>query len=244
MIPKIIHYCWFGNAPLTPLSEKCIASWKKYLPDYEIRRWDESNFDVYAHPYSSDAYKAGKYAFVSDYARFKILYQYGGLYFDTDVEIIAPYRDIAERKPFMGFENDGVDGVMAVNPGLGIGAEPGMALYKMILDRYDTLPFLLENGERNPYSMIQLVTDILKSKGLNGNTGIEWIGGVLVYPQNWFNPFDDATGRLHKTADTKSIHWYSKSWMQKQSGVMVFIKRMARRIFGQDFVSRLGKKIK
>ena len=244
MIPKIIHYCWFGGAPLPPLAEKCIASWKKYLSDYEIKRWDETNFDVDAHRYTRDAYKAGKYAFVSDYARFKILYEQGGLYFDTDVEIIAPFDEIAENAPFMGFENDGVKGQMAVNPGLGLGAEPGMKLYKEILDKYDTLPFLLENGERNPYSMIPLVTDILKSKGLVGNSGIECAGGVLVYPQDWFNPFDDATGRLNKTRDSKSIHWYSKSWMPKENVIFVFTKRMARRIFGQGFVARLGKKIK
>ena len=244
MIPKVIHYCWFGGAPLPPLAEKCIASWKKYMPGYEIRRWDETNFDIYSHPYTRDAYKAGLDAFVSDYARFKILYEQGGLYFDTDVEIIASMDDTVGRKPFMGFEDDGAKGNMAVNPGLGLGAEPGMTLYKEILDRYDTLPFMLENGERNPYSMIALVTDLLQSKGLVGNSGIEWVGGVLVYPKCWFNPFDDATGRLHKTPDTKSIHWYSKSWMPKESRFKVFAKRMARRILGKNFVSRLGTKIK
>ena len=90
MIPKVIHYCWFGGKPLPPLAEKCIASWRKYLPDYEIRRWDETNFDVEAHPYTRDAYAAGLYAFVSDYARFKILFEHGGVYFDTDVEVIRP----------------------------------------------------------------------------------------------------------------------------------------------------------
>lgn len=244
MIPKVIHYCWFGSAPLPPLAEKCLASWKKYLPGYEIRRWDETNFNVNAHPYTREAYKAGMYAFVSDYARFKILYEQGGLYFDTDVEVVASMDDIVGRKPFMGFEKDGGAEEMAVNPGLGLGAEPGMTLYKEILDRYDTLPFMLENGNRNPYSMIALVTDLLQSKGLVGNTGIEWVGGVLVYPQCWFNPFDDATGRLHKTQDTKSIHWYSKSWMPKENGLLVFVKRIARRIFGKNFVSRIGNKIK
>ena len=104
MIPKIIHYCWFGRNPLPPLAEKCIASWREFLPDYEIKEWNEDNFDVNIIPYTADAYNAKKYAFVSDYARFWILYKYGGLYFDTDVEVIKSMDDIVERGPFMGCE--------------------------------------------------------------------------------------------------------------------------------------------
>lgn len=104
-IPKVIHYCWFGGNPLPSLAEKCIASWRKYLPDYEIKRWDESNFDVNIIPYTKQAYEAKKYAFVSDYARFWILYNYGGLYFDTDVEVIRSMDDIIAAGPFMGCEN-------------------------------------------------------------------------------------------------------------------------------------------
>lgn len=244
MIPKVIHYCWFGGSPLPPLAKRCLASWQKFLPDYEIMRWDETNFDVKAHPYTRDAYKAGKYAFASDYARFKILYGQGGLYFDTDVEVIKPIDDIIAAGPFMGFENDGAKGNMAVNPGLGLGAEPKMVLYREILDGYDGLSFLLDNGERNPYSMIPLVTDLLVNEGLKGNCGIEKAGGITVYPQSWFNPFDDATGRLRKTGDTRSIHWYSKSWMPKENGLVVFAKRMARRILGKKIVSSLGCKLK
>ena len=102
MIPKKIHYCWFGRGPLPDLAKKCIASWRKYLPEYEIKEWNEDNFDVHCIPYCSEAYDAGKYAFVSDYARFKILYEYGGLYFDTDVEVIKAMDDIISRGPFMG----------------------------------------------------------------------------------------------------------------------------------------------
>ena len=103
-IPKIIHYCWFGRSPLPELAKKCIASWRKYFPDYEIKEWNEDNFDVNSILYTSQAYQAKKYAFVSDYARFWILYMYGGLYFDTDVEVIRPMDDIIQRGPFMGCE--------------------------------------------------------------------------------------------------------------------------------------------
>ena len=241
MIPKVIHYCWFGGKPLPPLAEKCVASWRKYLPDYEIRRWDESNFDVNAHPYSKDAYAAGLFAFVSDYARFKILYENGGVYFDTDVEVIGPIDDLLAEGPFMGFENDGVKGNMAVNPGLGLAAEPGMELYGEILAGYDRISFMDKDGLRNPYSMIPMVTDLLAGTGLKGNRGVESVMGIKVYPQDWFNPFDDATGRLRKTSNTKTIHWYSKSWMPKENPVAVFLKRLARRVFGGGVVSRIGK---
>ena len=243
MIPRVIHYCWFGGKPLPPLAEKCIESWRKFLPDYKIVCWDESNFDVEAHPYTRDAYKAGLYAFVSDFARFKILYENGGVYFDTDVEVIASIDDIISKGPFMGFENDGIKGQMAVNPGLGLGADPGMALYKEILVRYHETPFWGPDGRRNPYSMIPMVTEILVAEGLRGGVGIESVFGVDVYPKAWFNPFDDATGRLMKSSDTRTIHWYMKSWMPSQRPIVVLAKRLARRILGSGVVSKLGKAV-
>ena len=94
MIPKFVHYCWFGRGELTPLAKKCIASWRLFFPGYEIKEWNEDNFDVNIIPYTADAYKAGKYAFVSDYARFWVLYHFGGVYFDTDVEVIRPMDDV------------------------------------------------------------------------------------------------------------------------------------------------------
>ena len=244
MIPKVIHYCWFGRGELPPLAKKCIASWRQYFPDYEIREWNEDNFDVNVIPYTADAYKAGKFAFVSDYARFKILYEQGGLYFDTDVELVAPMDDIIAQGPFMGFECDGSSGKMTVAPGLGLAAESGMPLYEEILRRYENLSFGGPDGNINPYTMIPLVTDILVREGLKGDGTIEHVAGVDVYPPQWFNPFDDATGRLRKTADTRSIHWYAKSWMPKEGAFKVFLKRAARRIFGTEAVARLGNRIK
>ena len=125
MTPQIIHYCWFGRNPLPDLALKCIASWRKYLPDYEIKEWNEDNFDVNIIPYTAEAYKAKKYAFVSDYARFYILYKYGGLYFDTDVEVIRPISDILNNGAFMGCECDGMSksSPITVAPGLGLGVQ-------------------------------------------------------------------------------------------------------------------------
>lgn len=229
---------------MPPLAEKCVASWRKYLPDYEIRRWDETNFDVEAHPYTRDAYAAGLYAFVSDYARFKILFEHGGVYFDTDVEVIRPLDDVISAGPFMGFESDGHGSPIAVAPGLGLAAEAGMSLYAEILKRYDDMPFYDVEGNRNPYSMIPMVTELLVSKGLKGGVGIENVEGISVYPQEWFNPFEDTTGRLKKTTNTRTIHWYSKSWMPKESPITLWAKRFARRLFGTGVVARLGRIVK
>ena len=106
MIPKIIHYCWFGGNPLPPLALECIASWKKFLPDYEIKEWNEKNFDVNITPYTAEAYLQKKYAFVSDVARLIVIYEQGGIYMDTDVEVIKPLDDLLENKAYMSFEND------------------------------------------------------------------------------------------------------------------------------------------
>ena len=141
MIPKIIHYCWFGRNPLPESAKKCIDSWRKFLPDYEIKEWNEDNFDVNIIPYTQQAYEAKKYAFVSDYARFWILYHHGGVYFDTDVEVIRPMDDIIEKRPFMGREKGAFikdicdntitvqgDAGLGVAPGLGLGVNPGLGL--------------------------------------------------------------------------------------------------------------------
>ena len=133
MIPKVIHYCWFGRNPLPESAIRCINSWKKFFPDYEIKEWNEDNFDVNIIPYTSEAYEAKKYAFVSDYARMWILYHYGGLYFDTDVEVIKNMDDIVAKGSFMGIEVEYSEGsIMSVNPGLGLGVIPHHRIYKEI----------------------------------------------------------------------------------------------------------------
>lgn len=239
MIPKTIHYCWFGHGPLPELAQKCIASWRKYLPDYEIKEWNENNFDVNILPYTADAYAAKKYAFVSDYARFWVLYHYGGVYFDTDVEVIRSMDDVLEKGPFMGLEV--IDPKPLVAPGLGLAAVQGMELYEAILSKFELMTFGAPDGTINPYTMIPMVTERLLSRGLRGDGAIEHIDGVDVYPPEWFNPFDDATGQLVKTSNTHTIHWYAKSWMKAESAWKVAIKRAIRRVVGKDAVSRVKK---
>lgn len=246
MIPKKIHYCWFGRNTLPESALKCIASWRKFFPDYEIIEWNEDNFDVNMIPYTAQAYKAKKYAFVSDYARFKILYEQGGLYFDTDVEVIKSMIDIVERGPFMGFEiNPGTDRKYgAVSPGLGIGAVKGLDLYKSILDYYAQLSFLRPDGSYNTTDAVVNITtrELVKSQ-LKNISGIQEVSGITIYPADYFNPFNDVTGRLNKTPNTRTIHWFTKTWMNV-SPWRQWLSRFVHRVFGVDVFSKCHSIIK
>ncbi len=220
MIPKVIHYCWFGGNPLPKSAQKCIASWRKHLPDYEIKEWNESNFDVNIIPYTAEAYKAKKYAFVSDYARFWILYKYGGLYFDTDVEVIKNMDDIIAKGPFMGCENEAKAGatpaLLGVAPGLGLGVNPGLGLYKEILDDYEKSDFVKENGEYDLTTIVERTVGFLCKYGLKNISSVQYIAGVWVYPKEYFCPKDYFTGKLEITKNTYSIHWYDASWVPRE----------------------------
>lgn len=242
MIPKKIHYCWFGRNPLPESALKCIASWRKYLPDYDIIEWNEDNFDVNSIPYTAQAYKAKKYAFVSDYARFKILFEQGGLYFDTDVELIKPIDDIVMTGPFMGFEidADGQNNCGAVAPGLGLGATAGMPIYGDILRAYTDFHFLNEDGSQNMKTVVMYITEILQSKGLSPVKGIQNIEGLYVYPKDYFNPLDSLTGRLRITPDTRSIHWYTMSWLD-QSPLRTKMSRLLHRVVSPELTSKIRR---
>lgn len=224
-IPKVIHYCWFGGKPLPQLAIRCIESWRKYLPDYEIKRWDESNFDVNIIPYTQQAYDAKKYAFVSDYARFWILYKYGGLYFDTDVEVIKPMDDIIEAGPFMGCENAYITGAtpskLGVAPGLGLGVNPGLGLYKELLDLYNSLKF----NTANSTTIVSYTTELLCKYGFKNSPEIQNVAGINIYPNDYFCPLNYYTGKLIITENTVSIHHYHASWLSKKQRIIHFLER-------------------
>ena len=223
MIPKIIHYCWFGGNPLPEFAIKCIDSWKKYLPDYEIKEWNESNFDVNIIPYTSEAYSVKKYAFVSDYARFWILYKFGGLYFDTDVELIKSIDDIIEKGPFMGCEKEAKPGAtptkLGVAPGLGLGVNPGLGLYSEILDVYKNIHFFNKNGSYNQQTVVAYTTEILCSHGLVNSNKVQLCAGVWIYPKDYFCPMDYVTKVLTISENTRSIHHYSATWITKSQKI-------------------------
>lgn len=219
MIPKVIHYCWFGRNPLPDYAKKYIATWRKYLPDYEIKEWNEDNFDVNIIPYTSEAYKSKKYAFVSDYARFWILYHYGGIYFDTDVEVIKNMDDIILNGPFMGIENLASMGKYeTVNPGVGLGAVKGMDFYKRVLDNYAGYHFIMPDGTLNLRTVVQYVTVELIKCGLKRSNDIQNCAGINIYPKDFFNPKGGDV--MNITDNTRTIHQYSSSWVSGRDGVV------------------------
>lgn len=229
MIPKIIHYCWFGRGPLPELAQKCIASWKKYLPDYEIKEWNEDNFDVNIIPYTAEAYKAKKYAFVSDYARFWILYQYGGIYFDTDVEVIRPMDDIISRGNFMGCETDASkDGsdAASVAPGLGMGGNPGLGIIKKMLDFYEGRHFEFIPGGIGQLTIVHIATEVLRKAGLKQQQGIQQVDDMWIYPAEYFCPINLKTGRIHVRPNTRTIHHYAGTWQDKHFSFKEWIKKV------------------
>lgn len=229
MIPKIIHYCWFGGNPLPSLAIRCINSWKKFFPDYEIKEWNENNFDVNIIPYTQEAYQAKKYAFVSDYARFWILYHYGGLYFDTDVEVIRPMDDIIARGPFMGCENEVSEksnDVLVVAPGLGLGIESNSSLYKEILDMYETQHFIDDKGSLNLKTVVTYVSELLQKYGLKNVNDIQECCGIYIYPKDWFCPMDYNSGKIYLTSHTRTIHHYSASWFSRKEKLRIRVIRL------------------
>ena len=213
------------------LAQKCIASWKKYLPDYEIKEWNEDNFDVNIIPYTAEAYKAKKYAFVSDYARFWILYQYGGIYFDTDVEVIRPIDDIISKGNFMGFETDSKPLLKAdaseasVNPGLGMGVAPGLGIIKKMLDFYVGKHFVHESNMRNQITVVHIATQVLRENGLKNVAGIQEVAGCFIYPSEYFCPINVTTGRIHVEKNTRTIHHYAGTWVDKKVSFKEILKR-------------------
>lgn len=238
MIPKTIHYCWFGGA-ISKEALKCIDSWRKYLPDYEIREWNESNFDVSICPYVAEAYEKGMYAYVSDYARFRILYHHGGLYFDTDVEVIADMCHIIDNGPFMGIEKsnatNGIDpyAEIKVASGLGMGAEPLMPILSELIGFYDNIHFDLSQG-----TVVSHTTRILRKYGFSNRNEIQKVAGFTIYPDRYFCPLDSTTGILSLTPDTVSIHHYACSWMNHNSISyrLHLLKNISIRLFGPKFV--------
>ena len=204
MIPKKIHYCWFGGGEKPRLARKCIASWRRFLPDYEIIEWNESNFDIHGSAYAKMCYEQKKYAFLTDYLRLAVVEEQGGIYFDTDVEVLRSFDELLKHPAFFGFENNEY-----VATGLGFGAEPHNPVVRQMLQEY--APLL--DGQHGTVGCPRLNTDALLKFGLKQNGEKQALAGAVVFPAEYFNPRSSITGELKKTENTYSIHWYSASWM-------------------------------
>ena len=232
MIPKIIHYCWFGRGEKPKLAKKCIASWKKYCPDYEIIEWNEDNFDINMNAYTQMCYEQKRYAFLSDYVRLLVVEKQGGLYFDTDVELLKSPTPLLSDDAFFGFETS-----KYVASGLGFGSiAHGQAIQAMMLE-YE--PYL--DGQHDVAGCPILNTNALEKLGLVKDGSMQLLGKTRIYPISWFNPYNSATGCLNKTCDTVSIHWYSAAWLSKGRRLRMRIMRPLHRIFGVDAFKRFRR---
>ena len=226
MLPKIIHYCWFGGNEKPEQAKKCIASWMNCCPDYELREWNEDNFSLEACPqYVRDAYAAKKYAYVTDYVRLNVLYRFGGFYMDTDVELLNNLDDFLEDEGVIGFEND-----QFVNSGQMLAAEAGHPVLREMMDCYDKIQFYKADGSMYLLGCPHVNTDVLVRHGLVRNGQEQKVAGFHIYPADWFNPLDSATGELIKTPNTVSVHWYSMSWISPWRRLRVKIMRRVRRM--------------
>ncbi len=206
-IPKIIHYCWFGRKPKPPLAEKCIRSWKKFCPDYEIIEWNEDNFDLSDTPlYVRQAYEAGRWAFVTDYVRLKAMLEFGGIYMDTDVEIIKPLDPYLYHEAFAGFEHP-----TRIQTGL-LACRKDFPLFREFLAHYDTAVFLKEDGTQDSTTNVKVLTDLCVRHGLKPDGTYQVVDGFAVYPTEYFCPVDYDTEKLRKTRKTVVIHWFASSW--------------------------------
>ena len=210
-IPKTIHYCWFGGNPLPELAQKCIASWKEYCPDYEIIEWNESNFDFSDCTYAREAYEAKKWAFVSDYARLKIIYEYGGIYLDTDVELLASLDSLLNNDCFMGIEKSNY-----IATGLGYGAIPKFNIIKELLDLYFHLSFVNTDGTFDLTPCPVITTDLFQKKGFVKEDKTQIIDNTTIYSSEYFCPLDYNYRTCQITENTISIHHYNASWLSTE----------------------------
>ncbi len=210
MIPKKIHYIWFGNNPLPALAERCLESWRRYCPDYEIKRWDETNFDVTCNRYCREAYEAGKWAFVSDYARLWVLVNEGGFYMDTDVELLAPLDDFLFEDALSGFESE-----TRIPTGL-MACRDSFPLFKRWLRDYDERSFLREDGSYDTTTNVVYITEACLKEGLVLNGEKQTVAGFTLYPQDYFCPKDYRTKHLNITENTHAIHHFDGSWLSPE----------------------------
>lgn len=236
MIPKKIHYCWFGRGEKPKLAKRCIASWKKYCPDYEIIEWNEDNFDIAKYPYAQYCLENRRWAFLSDFVRLAVVSEHGGLYFDTDVELIARPDELLRYDAFYGFEND-----ENIATGLGFGCLAGHPTVQAMKQAYLDLPRQAD-GTYALAACPALNTRALLPFGLALNGERQNIAGAEILPADYLNPYDDPTGTLNKTKNTVSIHWYSKSWMSKGTILRSRLTKPLHRIFGKDCFAWIKRK--
>lgn len=234
MIPKIIHYCWFGKSEKNNKIKKYIKKWEHLMSDYQIIEWNENNFDINSNKYVSEAYSMKKYAFVSDYVRLKALYEYGGIYFDTDIEILKKFDEILlKNKDIYGFEleNKVMTGVII--------ARKNSKIIKEFLSLYDNKKFVYENGEMDLTPNTTLFTGLLESKGLILNNTYQTFEEFEIYPIEYFSGYDLKNNCIRKTEKTITIHHYNCTWGNIQTQFILKVKKLISKVIGRSNYEKL-----
>jgi hypothetical protein len=248
MIPKILHYCWFGGNSYPPIVEKCINGWQEKLPDYKIIKWDETNVPIASFQFMKEAYQQKKYAFVSDHARYWVLSQYGGVFLDTDVEIIKSFNPLLSSDScFFGFAKHVKKNVYYVNPGLIIGSTKNNNFIREVLEHYNSISFLDESGnpDLNKTSPV-ILTDLLMSRGLHIQDEIQTLtDDITIYPTEYFDPINPRSiisKQIKITNQTYAIHHGAASWVPRKDKLKRIISILCRNILGDLLVNKLRKK--
>lgn len=233
MIPKKIHYCWFGGNELPDSAKDCIETWKRYLPEYEIIEWNEKNFDINSNRYVKEAYEAKRYAFVTDYVRLYALYHHGGIYMDTDVEVVKSLDKFLTHGAFTGCENEN----MAVTGTMG--AIKGHNWIKDLLNYYKNRNFLQADGSHDTKTNTKIITEItIKNFGWKQENTYQVLKDDLhIYPYDVFCAKNFKTGEIEKNENTHTIHHFAGSWHGKEEK----IKGRIIKILGADNIQSLKK---
>lgn len=226
MIPKVIHYCWFGEGKKNKLVKKCINSWKKYCPDYKIIEWNEKNYDLsFAPLFVRQALEAKQWAFATDYIRLQIVYEHGGIYLDTDVELVKSLDSLLYNKLYFGIQSD-----FHPATGLGFGAEKGVPFLKELMSTYENCSFIAQDGyDLTPCTERDI--HVFLAHGLIMDGTDQMLDGYIhIYPKNTFNPLINGSYLKHLTEDTISIHWYASLWFTKKQKKSFALKRIRKTI--------------
>ena len=238
MIPKIIHYCWFGRGELPEKAKKCIESWKKYCPDYEFIQWNEDNYNlgnIFQIPFLKKAYDDRKWSFVTDYIRLDVVCKNGGIYFDTDVELIKPIDKLLKYKAYFGFETNDT-----VNTGLGFGAEKGCGLLEAMMEEYRKLPACQSEEEYFRYLCPIVQTPVLTKARFSINGSTQEIDNIKVFAKEYFCPLDYDTGKLNRTENTISIHWFEASWKSLADKKVIELRNKLQPVLGRSNAWRIA----
>lgn len=239
MIPKIIHYCWFGKGEKPAKVKECISSWHKILTEYEIIEWNEDNFDINSLLYTKDAYESRKYAFVSDVARVKALYEYGGIYMDTDVMVYKSFDEILGHQCVLGFEEGNYIATSFM------ACEPKFNLMKEFYELYINRPFYDDNGNIISGTNVTKLTNLLLDDGLIRDNSYQTLSNnITIYPQEYFSPYDYGNCIRNNTENTICEHLFLVSWMSKKEQLKKTIKKIIVKVFGKNAISFIRKVVK